>query len=285
MVFPQGIFDRNGGYDKGTHCLFLFLLCAEALSAYIRKSEEAGLISGVRVVKNMVPISHLFFADDSVVFCKSDVTEAGHVVKILEAYGKESSQIINLERSSIFSGKGCPKKEKKHIVTRMNIQAKEGFGKYLGIQADFGHSKKAVFESVRRGIESQIDGWAEQFLSPTGKEVLIKSVAMPMPNHAMACFKLPVSTCKELERIIAQFWCRGQEKDNGCHWVAWEKLTMRKKDGRLGFRDLIGFNLAMLAKVSLRVLHTPDSMLGVVLRDKYFPNSSFLEANNRPRSS
>ncbi|XP_068309714.1 uncharacterized protein [Pyrus communis] len=73
-------------------------------------------------------------------------------------------------------------------------------------EVDFGHSKKAVFESVRHGIESCIDGWAEQFLSPAGKEILIKSVAMAMPNHAMACFKLPVTTCKEMERVIAQFW-------------------------------------------------------------------------------
>lgn len=76
----------------------------------------------------------------------------------MKEYGKVSGQIINLEKSSIFFGKGCPKKEKKRIVLRMNIQARDGFGKYLGIQADFGHSKKAVFESVWRGIESSIAG-------------------------------------------------------------------------------------------------------------------------------
>lgn len=43
----------------------------------------------------------------------------------------------------------------------MNIQARDGFEKYLGIQADFGLSKKAVFEAVHWGIESLIDGWAE----------------------------------------------------------------------------------------------------------------------------
>lgn len=111
---------------------------------------------------------------------------------------------------------------------RMNFQAKHGFGKYLGIQADFEHSKKAVFESVRRGIESRIHGWVEQFLSPAEKEVLIKSVAMAMPNHTMACFKLPVSTCKEMERVITQFWWKGQSKAWGCHWVAWDKMTMSK---------------------------------------------------------
>lgn len=156
----------------------------------------------------------------------------------------------------------------------MNIQAREGLGKYLGIQVDFGHSKKAAFESVRHGIESRIDGWAEQFLSPASKEVLIKSVAMDMPNHAMACFKLPVGMCKEMEGVISQFWWRGQSRTKGCHWVAWDKMTMSRKCGGLGFRDLICFNLAMLAKISWRVLQNPNSVLGRLLRDKYFPATS-----------
>ncbi|KAM1795771.1 hypothetical protein ACFX11_036078 [Malus domestica] len=167
----------------------------------------------------------------------------------------------------------------------MNIQARDGFGKYLGIQADFGHSKKAVFKSVRRGMESRIDGWAEQFLSPAGKEVLIKSVAMAMPNHVMACFKLPVTLCKEMERVIAHFFWRNQPNTRGCYWVAWDKLTESKKMGRLGFRDLVGFNLAMLAKIGWRVMDKPESMLSMVLRDKYFPHSSFEEARQQKNSS
>ncbi|XP_070660434.1 uncharacterized protein [Malus domestica] len=110
--------------------------------------------------------------------CGANETEAEEVIKVLEEYGKVSSQIINLGKSSIYFGKGCPKKVKKRIVLRMNIQARDGFGKYLGIQANFGHSKKAVFEYVQRGIESCIDGWAEQFLSLARNEILIKIVAM-----------------------------------------------------------------------------------------------------------
>ncbi|RXI01282.1 hypothetical protein DVH24_001516 [Malus domestica] len=36
-----------------------------------------------------------------------------------------------------------------------------------------------------------------------------------MPNHAMACFKIPVGTCKEMERVISQFWWRGQSMKKG----------------------------------------------------------------------
>ena len=167
----------------------------------------------------------------------------------------------------------------------MNIQARDGFGKYLRLQADFGHSKKAVFKSVRHGIEFRIDGWVEQFLSPAGKEVLIKSVAMAIPNHVMACFKLPVGTCKEMEQVISQFWWRGQSRTKRCHWVAWDKMTMSKKCGGLGFRDLICFNLSMLAKISWPVLHNPNSVLAQLLRDKYFHATSFLKANRRNKSS
>lgn len=157
------------------------------------------------------------------------------------------------------------KKNKKRIVSRMKIQARDGFGKYLGIQADFGHSNKAVFESVCRSIECRIDGWAEQFLSPAGKEILIKLVAMAMLNHAIKCFKLPVTMCKEMKRVIAQFWWMSQSKARGCHWVAWDKLPESKKVGGLGFRDLMGFKVAMLAKICLRVLRNPKLMLNSVL--------------------
>lgn len=51
---------------------------------------------------------------------------------------------------------------------------------------DFGHSKKAVFEEVRDKIETRMAGWAEQFLSQAGKEVIVKAVAMAMPNYAMS---------------------------------------------------------------------------------------------------
>ncbi|KAK9288426.1 hypothetical protein L1049_016883 [Liquidambar formosana] len=55
-------------------------------------------------------------------------------------------------------------------------------------------------------------------------------------------------------------------------------MTDPKSDGRLGFRELESFNLAMFAKQGWRLLTKPFSMLTRILRGKYFHNSSFLEA-------
>ena len=48
---------------------YLFLLCAEGLSALIKKEVENGRLGGVAVCHWDPKISHLFFADDSLIFC------------------------------------------------------------------------------------------------------------------------------------------------------------------------------------------------------------------------
>jgi hypothetical protein len=39
-----------------------------------------------------------------------------------------------------------------------------------------------------------------------------------------------------------------QSEENKAHWLRWELLMQPKWQGRLGFRDIHVFNLAMLAK-------------------------------------
>ena len=62
------------------------------------------------------------------------------------------------------------------------------------------------------------------------------------------------------------------------HWLNKTKLMKSKKEGGMGFRDLQLFNKVLLACQGLRLLHQPSPLLCRVLKAKYFPNQSFLEA-------
>ncbi|KAK0603121.1 hypothetical protein LWI29_001602 [Acer saccharum] len=69
---------------------YLFILCAEAFSSMIRHFEKDGRILGVRCCRGSPLVSHLFFADDCILFSKAS-TESGKCIReILNMYGKAS---------------------------------------------------------------------------------------------------------------------------------------------------------------------------------------------------
>jgi hypothetical protein len=55
---------------------YLFLLCAEGLTAMINAEEEEGNIIGVKVCRAAPAISHLLFADDSLILMRADSRNA-----------------------------------------------------------------------------------------------------------------------------------------------------------------------------------------------------------------
>lgn len=69
---------------------YLFILCAEGLSALLRKYESLRLIHGIRVCRAAPSISHLLFADDSYLFFKADITEALNMMELLQVFEEAS---------------------------------------------------------------------------------------------------------------------------------------------------------------------------------------------------
>lgn len=69
----------------------------------IRKKEAVGLIRGVGVSKQAPWVLHLFFADDSKIFCGATMEECKQVAKVLDTYEKESGQKLNRDKTPCFS--------------------------------------------------------------------------------------------------------------------------------------------------------------------------------------
>lgn len=63
-----------------------------------------------------------------------------------------------------------------------------------------------MFTYIIERVRQRTSNWSAKFLSPAGKEVLLKSVAMAMSVYSMSCFKLPMGVIAEIDSILMRFW-------------------------------------------------------------------------------
>ncbi|CAN0914975.1 Putative ribonuclease H protein At1g65750 [Linum grandiflorum] len=60
--------------------------------------------------------------------------------------------------------------------------------------------------------------------------------------------------------------------------MRWERMSVRKEHGGMGFKDLYGFNLAMLGKQGWQLFTNHTTLVYKILKAKYFPHGNFLSA-------
>ena len=93
---PKGLIYPTRGIQQGNLVSpFLFLLC----------SENASAIRGFSLGRRSPRLTHLLFADHSVLFYKSNQQDCQKVLEILATYESVSRQQINKRKTALFFSK------------------------------------------------------------------------------------------------------------------------------------------------------------------------------------
>ena len=80
-----------------------------------------GSIKGVAISIYAPRVSHLFFADDSVLFCHATEDECQRVLDILAIYERGTGQKINKEKTNIFFSSNTIRQTQTHIQQLLGV--------------------------------------------------------------------------------------------------------------------------------------------------------------------
>lgn len=144
---------------------YLFVIITEAFSHVIHETQAGGKMSGVSITKEAPVVTHLFFADDSLLFGKVNQRECGALREVITKYGAVSGQRINFKKSSNCFSTNTPEADCVLFCNELGVNEVAELGRYLGLPSYIGRNKVAVFNTLKDKMWSTLNAWYTKFLS------------------------------------------------------------------------------------------------------------------------
>ena len=229
---------------------YLFIMVAEVLSRLLAKEESLGHFHGIKIGRRAPSISHLMFADDTILFCRAKVGEVKAVWNCVEKYQRWSGQEVNVSKSGLIFSKNCSMALKRVVGIRLGIEECSEEVVYLGNPLIIGRNKSKAFASLKKKVHDRLEGWMAKTISRAGRTTLVKSVIQSIPTYTMSTYKLPNTFCRSLDKMARKFWWHGRSGEG--RFLAlrqWELLCQPKTSGGLGFRRFEDTNMALMTKI------------------------------------
>lgn len=157
-----------------------------------------------KVGMDEISISHLFYADDVLIFTNGSAISLNNLMNMIRNYEQSSGQMVNIAKSSFYIS---PKSVSRipHIQRITGIRHKQFPVIYLGVPIFPGKRKMVYFEYLIDNVRRVLEGWKARLLSFSGRLILIKSVLNSILIYTMASAYVPKGTIKRLEQIINNF--------------------------------------------------------------------------------
>lgn len=216
----------------------LFIIAHDALSRKISKLCLHGHLKLCTRRRNNLPISHLFYADDSLIFINGGKSNIDLLLATLRDYASTSGQVINFDKSSlIVSNKMHMSSHAENIACSSGLKLTYLPIQYLGVPIFKGRAKLEYFYELMTKFDKRISGWRGRLLSFGGKITLLKSVLNALPVHALSVIKPPNKLIQHLEKSMAAFLWNSKERHRK-RWISWTQVCRPMDEGGLGIRAL-----------------------------------------------
>lgn len=186
---PAGFFSPQRGLRQGDPLLpFLFILAMEGPSRMLDKAKRMLWLNGFNVGRTCtVNISHLLYADDTLIFCGADRNQVLYLNLTLLLFEAVSGLHINRLKSVIYPVNEVQNLEELAEILGCSIGTFPTT--YLGLSVGAKFKSEAVWSGVIEKFEKKLASWQLQYLSMGGRLTLINSVLDSIPTYYMSLFE------------------------------------------------------------------------------------------------
>ncbi|GJX84964.1 RNA-directed DNA polymerase, eukaryota, reverse transcriptase zinc-binding domain protein [Tanacetum coccineum] len=192
-------------------------------------------------------LTHVYFADDLLMFCHGDVVSVGVLKEAIEEFGAISGLLPNYTKSTIIFG-SMRMEDQQSILNCVPFKVEKLLIKYLGVPLTSKRIGANNCKSLIDKVKSRVSNWKNKCLSYAGRLQLISSILESIHVYWASVFLLPQGVIKDINKILKGFlWSQG-ELSKGKANVAWRNICSPKNQGGFGLKDLVLWNKKMIIK-------------------------------------
>jgi hypothetical protein len=268
---PAGFFSSSRGLRQGDPLSpLLFVIVMEALSKMLTVTVNRGLLSGFSVGSRLsegLNISHLLFADDTLIFCGAIPHHLRILRVLLLCFEVVSGLKVNMAKSALIPVGNVVNVEDLADILGCGVSSLPL--QYLGMPLGASFKAKPIWNGVVEKIERRLASWKRMYLSKGGRITLIKSTLSNLPTYLLSLFLIPASVANRIEKLYRDFLWGGLGNEFKFHLVNWSKVCSPISEGGLGIRNLRTFNKALLGKWLWRYAHEREAWWRIVVDAKF----------------
>ncbi|XP_028786509.1 uncharacterized protein LOC114742412 [Neltuma alba] len=266
---------------------YLFVICMEKLAQMIQERVNKNEWTPISLCKQGPPLSHLFFADDIILFSEVSIHQAAVIHSCLEEFYSRSGLKVNVRKTRVSFSRNVNHTRRSEVSNILGFQLAADLGKYLGAPLHHRRISKSSYQEVVDKVKQRLSNWKANSLSLAGRITLASSVTSAIPEYSIQTASLPISTCEAVEKHNRCFIWGSSEGHRKPHLVAWDKVCTPKKNGGLGLKHLRHQNQAYMAKLGWNLINRRDALWVKVIRTKYRCGSDLIPTidHERPGSN
>ncbi|XP_074298472.1 uncharacterized protein LOC141629353 [Silene latifolia] len=147
--------------------------------------------------------------------------------------------------------------------------------RYLGVPIKAGRLTKKECSALTEKMVARIRGLGAKKLSYAGRVTLINAVLNTIQNYWAPMFIIPKCIINHIMAICRNFLWDGSPDYHRVHLVAWDKVTLPKKEGGLGIKKADVWNIATVGKLVNWIYYKADRLWIKWISDVYIKNQDW----------